>query len=507
MRLKTIWIENYKNLQNTEIEFQYEDSIVAIVGNNGTGKSNLIEALLHIFIGLYYDEPPSFGFRIAYEAHDKHVTIGSVNGNAGLHIDVNGYPLSRRRFKEHVRNAELLPPFPALIFGYYSGTCERVGRQLKRYRRTYSAKLRRQSRDLERRFVFSDIDQADWVLIALFAHQHPELLKDLSIDRVGKLAITLRQPRTYREDVDEPSFWGMEGGFRDFLVGLDAHSSEQESSTRRYTNAAGNQIEERTYVFDADGLVALGRSSSKRRTTVFSMLQALASRDMLVNVECTFMHQDVESEVIFDELSEGEKQLISVLGGLWLANQHECLVLLDEPDTHLNPAWSSQYTELLREALHAEQRVKSTVLVATHDPMLISDLKAEQVLIADNPGGRLTYSYPSEAPQGLGISGILTSDMFGLMTTLDHKTSEIIGRRRAILENPDLSDEDAALLTSLNEQLDQLGYNFVHPDEDYRQFLISRKQALARMEREEVSTVEQRMELINNILADKGYAV
>ncbi len=61
-------------------------------------------------------------------------------------------------------------------------------------------------------------------------------------------------------------------------------------------------------------------------------------------------------------------------------------------------------------------------------------------------------------------------------------------------------------LNSLNEQLDELGYNFVHPDEDYRQFLMARKQALTRMEREEVSTVEQRMELINSILADKGYA-
>jgi len=66
--LKHVHIEGYKNLVNTTLVFESSEPLITIIGNNGTGKPNLIEALLHIFIGLYYGEPPEFGFHIQYEA-------------------------------------------------------------------------------------------------------------------------------------------------------------------------------------------------------------------------------------------------------------------------------------------------------------------------------------------------------------------------------------------------------------------------------------------------------
>jgi len=41
----------------------------------------------------------------------------------------------------------------------------------------------------------------------------------------------------------------------------------------------------------------------------------------------------------FDQLSEGEKQLVAVIGAFYLVDRPDNLVLLDEPDTHLNPQW------------------------------------------------------------------------------------------------------------------------------------------------------------------------
>ena len=49
MQLNKVYIDGYKNLIKTSIEIQPADIPIAIIGNNGTGKSNLIEALLHIF--------------------------------------------------------------------------------------------------------------------------------------------------------------------------------------------------------------------------------------------------------------------------------------------------------------------------------------------------------------------------------------------------------------------------------------------------------------------------
>jgi recombinational DNA repair ATPase RecF len=53
MQLKEISIHGYKNLIHTSIDLQSSAIPLAIIGNNGSGKSNLLEALLQIFIGLY----------------------------------------------------------------------------------------------------------------------------------------------------------------------------------------------------------------------------------------------------------------------------------------------------------------------------------------------------------------------------------------------------------------------------------------------------------------------
>jgi AAA15 family ATPase/GTPase len=49
MRIKNIYISEYKNLKDFSINFKSDSFIEVFVGKNGTGKSNLFEALLEIF--------------------------------------------------------------------------------------------------------------------------------------------------------------------------------------------------------------------------------------------------------------------------------------------------------------------------------------------------------------------------------------------------------------------------------------------------------------------------
>jgi ABC-type cobalamin/Fe3+-siderophores transport system ATPase subunit len=53
----------------------------------------------------------------------------------------------------------------------------------------------------------------------------------------------------------------------------------------------------------------------------------------------------------FEQLSEGELQLLTVLGLMRLTDQAECLFLLDEPDSHLNPLWKLRYFERIEQVL------------------------------------------------------------------------------------------------------------------------------------------------------------
>jgi hypothetical protein len=94
MDLKTLHIAGYKNLVDTRLTFDTGETPITIIGNNGTGKSNLIEALLHIFVGLYYDRPPDFDFHLQYEAHNKTIEISRSLESGSYEAIVDGWPLN-----------------------------------------------------------------------------------------------------------------------------------------------------------------------------------------------------------------------------------------------------------------------------------------------------------------------------------------------------------------------------------------------------------------------------
>ena len=50
MRLDRLSIPNYRNLRSFEIDFDESQSTTVLIGRNGSGKSNLIEAIVEIFV-------------------------------------------------------------------------------------------------------------------------------------------------------------------------------------------------------------------------------------------------------------------------------------------------------------------------------------------------------------------------------------------------------------------------------------------------------------------------
>jgi len=79
MHLKSLTIGQYKNLKDFTLNFDGSSFLDVFVGKNGSGKSNLFEALIEIFRHLYeYDKEkgdPGFSYTIQYEIDDKDTTI------------------------------------------------------------------------------------------------------------------------------------------------------------------------------------------------------------------------------------------------------------------------------------------------------------------------------------------------------------------------------------------------------------------------------------------------
>jgi hypothetical protein len=198
--------------------------------------------------------------------------------------------------------------------------------------------------------------------------------------------------------------------------------------------------------------------------------------------------------ITFKEMSEGEQQLLMVLGLLRFTKMNQSLVLLDEPDTHLNPHWQLGYLYLLLDALvgkasdkkssrrppieKLETRLSSQVLISTHDPLAVADLLKENIhLLKRREQTEECISLPaSEDPRGMGFTGILTSEMFGLKSDLDEGTLSLLDEHADLAGKKKLSSKERKKLTSLTFTMDRLGFKSASSDPYYRAYL----QALSR---------------------------
>jgi len=182
--------------------------------------------------------------------------------------------------------------------------------------------------------------------------------------------------------------------------------------------------------------------------------------------------------ITFHELSEGEQQLLMVLGLMRFTKSHQSLVLLDEPDTHLNPHWSVDYLKLLTSVMNEEtetaEQQTSQILISTHDPLVIASLIKDQIhLLKRNSESLLCYSeIATEDPRGLGFTGILLSDMFGFRSDLDPETLALLDRQFLLAgKEGHLSDDERSELEQLNAQINGLGFKSISSDPYYRAFI------------------------------------
>ena len=212
------------------------------------------------------------------------------------------------------------------------------------------------------------------------------------------------------------------------------------------------------------------------------MLESTLLSEIISEVNIRVKVSSSEVPLTFRELSEGEQQLLTVLGLLKFTGGKDSLFLLDEPDTHLNPSWAVKYLKFLRKFVPNHET--SHLLMVTHHPLAIAELDKEQVQVMKREDNQIFVNMPDENPRGMGINLILRSDMFNLKTTLDDDTNQKLIKRNALAAKETLSkdkivrdehgyppEDEEQYLTRLNSELGDLGFNLATDDPDYLDFL------------------------------------
>src|SRR5260221_13564630 len=101
MKIKNLWIDSFKNLRDFKIDFDPNCLTTVLLGENGTGKSNLLEALVIIFRDLDLGAPPAFGYKLEYECGGHKVAVEGDPESIGSHYKyfVDGSVVTQTAFR------------------------------------------------------------------------------------------------------------------------------------------------------------------------------------------------------------------------------------------------------------------------------------------------------------------------------------------------------------------------------------------------------------------------
>ncbi len=492
MRIDELWVEAFKNLRDIRVLFDRESPYTVLVGENGSGKSNLLEALALIFRNLDLDEEAPFSYELKYRCRNHDVAVVATENQypkfrAKLTRGGPYEKLSRRRFMTVDKDGR--PVYrPTFVFGYYSGPGDRLASIFERHReRYYGAIIKAPSaRSVDagdasalRRVFYAQTLHGQFALIAFFmepedAEGDRAFLRDfLQIDGLDSVLFALNKPDWSRSGGDR-RFWGAVGEVQEFLDRLYDEAMPPLRMDRRMSfDLASNRALENLYLFLPDA-ARLSRVYGRygNQYAFFTALESMHLSRLLAEVRTRVRMAPKAGggEMTYRDLSEGEQQLLLVLGLLKFTATEEALFLLDEPDTHLNPAWSTQYLSFLHRFIR--QRETCHIVMSTHDPLVFAGLTREQVrVLRRGEKGQAVIEVPEQDPRGMGVAAILTSDLFRLRTTLDADTQERLDRRRVLMQKDDRNDAEEVELEGLHKELDRVGFSRTIRDPLYKLFL------------------------------------
>ena len=496
MKLRSLEIGSFKNLHNFKIDFgQNTQNLTSVVlGWNGTGKSNLLEVLIIIFRDLDLGERTDFRYILQYECRQREIRIDSDPERprrAQVMItvrDVDG-SVSSLTFTQFTKAPERRY-LPSYVFGYYSGPSNRMEKHFDQHQKDFYDDLLKDRDNPSRPLLYARPEHSQFALLSFFAEIDEELaegetnmrdfLRDLlGVEELVSVTFVLREPPwNWRNKKDgDPRFWNAGGAAGRLAAYIFERAQAPIRLPKRFTPEFANaKTLQHLYLYlpNVETLQELAhiyvdQSGEYSPQEFFKALESIYISKILSEVRIQLLRSNADGSLTFRDMSEGEQQLLMVLGLLRFTKEDEALFLLDEPDTHLNPAWSVRYLDFMDQVVG--NRKTSHVVMTTHNPLVVSAMKREDVRIMQRQGSRIVAEAPREDPQGMGVTNILTSELFGLRTALDWPTQKKLDRQRELATTQQRTQQEEIEWRTLTQELDDMGFQVGEDDELYNAFI------------------------------------
>ncbi|RAJ11712.1 ATP-dependent nuclease [Arenibacter echinorum] len=377
MRLKHIYISKYKNLTEFTLDFEGDSFIDVFVGKNGTGKSNLFEALIEIFKHLFEDDyEVNFDFKLIYEFEGNEISI-SWKWAESIWIDETEKEV-KKIGKEQL---------PDNILIYYSGHNNKITELVENYESTFKKGLKEANEGDTREFIGIGKEYKALLLSVLLLQPDECKAKQFIAKKLGiksidnQVKITLKRPfyakkKGYDIDSLEPKtrFWKAQGITLEFLDKLSAvKKGDIEKGKVRDEDYIYNDDYEDEFIIYLDIADFQNNFSGTSPQDIFRDFDNLKTIEMLddISIELELLDGSI---IGVDKFSDGQFQSVYIYSIMELFKDRNCITLLDEPDSFLHPEWQFDFLNQILE-ITDQQSVSNHVLMTTHSPSTLTSYK------------------------------------------------------------------------------------------------------------------------------------
>lgn len=519
MKIHELELQDFKGFEKVQINFEepgesIDTPIMFFLGENGSGKTSIFEALMLIFSSVYSPKLTreiSFDYIIKYTLNDLHIELRK-NTNEYLIITTKREKKEMTSFRRFVdfRNwilSRQVQYIPQKIVTSYSGINDRLGSIYQNVQVNYKRHLTKNNsnnreetdhqNEMNKVFVHSrDEDVSLFLPVIWFDDDRAKkILKETCyIDKLSEIEI---QIGLTSENLKKIFPLYSQVNYNEEKEKFDNDRENTLSSIYGYNYVENSKVELKKmlkkYLYE-EVLVGVEYSSKKNTSPRIKIKINLENYfgkgkilfDLMSDLKSQFgAGVDIflvknGKKIVFRDLSEGEYQLIRIIGMLILTKDSSGLVLLDEPDVHLSSRWKYKFREFLDKLL--EDISNTQVLINTHDPLVVNGSKAEEVRIIQLSENQMFVEKPYTDAIGKGIDGLLRSRYFNLDTTLDYTTLRLMKKREDLsrkykleISTETAEDELSEVeneLRKLNKKINSLSFNNSNYDDElYKEYL------------------------------------
>lgn len=338
MKLLSVYIDNYKNLSG-EYNFTSQDGYIALIGENGSGKSNLLEAISLIFHGIFDKKEIPFDYTIKYQIGDS--------------IYKRGKRLAQKD-DETIKATEMA--YPSSVIACYSGEDRRLWTlAYKDYYNRYFNKAIGENYYTPR-LLYIDKNCWEIALIALIcAFDTPAVntfLGSLGIADISDIHISFEIDEEKREMFKKHDALKWFNRVKpDGIAEINAKTLA--TTDTNPTSAIAQREVKSKLVFQYLYLLSQPERKEGEPNRVQKLINSI---DIRLN------------DISFGDLSEGEKKLILIECITKVLGDKDSLLLLDEPDAHTHIARK-------KELLEAIETFEGQTILTTHSPVFANLLK------------------------------------------------------------------------------------------------------------------------------------